>query len=359
VERAAENGSRPSGGIKHILLQRESVSKSKPTQSLLASGMPDKLAPHLDGGWTAKQGDLRFLLGEIPLFAVKFPLLIQETHFTKLLNAPDRKISIEALPPATEGFLIRSQPVQQTLPRLSLFPDAIRYIPSQYERFYIELEGSFAEYLNKFSSKSRWTLLRKIRKFAAFSRGQVDWRVYRTVKEIEEYYPLARQVSAATYQERLLNAGLPEHGEFRTETFALARLDRVRGYLLFHDRKPIAYLFCAVEDPGILLYRYLGYDPEYQDWSPGTVLQYFVLERLFAEREIRLFDFTEGEGAQKRFLSTGSIHCADIYYFRRRLRTLMVVALHVSLEAFSKIVGDALNCLRLKRRIKTFLRSRG
>jgi hypothetical protein len=168
---------------------------------------------------------------------VKFPLLIPETHFTKLLNRPDRKISIEALPTATEGFLIRSQPVQQTLPRLSVFPDAIRYIPSQYERFYIELEGSFAEYLNKFSSKSRWTLLQKIRKFAAFSRSQVDWRVYRTVKEIEEYYPLARQVSAATYQERLLNAGLPEQGEFRTETFALARLDRVRGYLLFHDNR--------------------------------------------------------------------------------------------------------------------------
>lgn len=310
------------------------------------------------GCWIAKKGPLRFAFGDIPLFTVWFSLLIQELHFTKLLDVPDStKISMEQLPPTIDGFLIRSQPAQHILPRLSLMHHAIRYIPSQYERFYVELQNSFAEYLSKFSSKSRNTLHRKIRKFSEFSGGQVDWRIYRSVKDLEEYYPLAREVSSATYQERLLKVGLPDREEFRNYMLDLARQDRARGYLLFHHRKPIAYLFCAVEGSDILRYSYLGYKPEFSAWSPGTVLQYFVFENLFAERQFRIFDFTEGAGEQKRFLSTGSIRCADIFYFRRRGKILIVLALHATLHVLSKVALEVLDRLGVKERVKRFLRS--
>jgi len=313
----------------------------------------------VDSSWTAKHAQLRFLLGEIPLLTVEFPLLVQETHFTKLLDGPaPAPLRSTDLPDATQGFLIRSQPMSQQLPSLSWSSDFVRYVPAQYERYYIELGDSFASYLHKFSSKSRNTLHRKIKRFANFSGGRVDWREYRTLDEIRQYYPLARQVSGRTYQERLLNAGLPDDEEFRTEMCDLASCGRARGYLLFHEGKPIAYLFCVVEGTDILLYRYLGYDPAYQNWSPGTVLQYFVLEKLFAEREIRLFDFTEGEGPQKRFLSTGSVRCADIYHLRRRPTVLITVVLHCVLQRVSKALVEALDRVGLKSRVKKFLRSR-
>jgi Acetyltransferase (GNAT) domain len=313
----------------------------------------------VDGSWIPKRAQLRFLLGEIPLFTREFSLLVQETHFTRLLNRPESTaICATDLPAGTQGFLIRSQPMRRALPSLSFFSDFVRYVPAQYERYYIELGSSFAGYLHKFSSKSRNTLHRKIRRFTAFSGGHVDWREYRTVDEMRQYYPLARLVSERTYQERLLNAGFPDDEEYRTEIYDLASRGRARGYLLFHEGKPIAYLFCVLEEADILLYRYLGYDPHYQSWSPGTVLQYLVLDRLFAEREIRLFDFTEGEGPQKRFLSTGSVRCADIYHLRRRPTILMAVLLHCFLQKFSKVFVDVLDRLGLKRRVKKFLRSR-
>ena len=301
---------------------------------------------------------LRFLLGEIPLFTVALPLVVHKTHFTKLPNTTDvLSFSSTDLPSAAQGVLIRSHVVQQDLPRLSLFPDSIRYVPAQYQRYYIELRSSFADYLSKFSSKSRGTLHRKIRRFTAFSNGHVDWRAYRALEEMREFYPLARKVSELTYQERLLHTGLPNDDGFRAEIFDQASHDRARGYLLFHNGQPIAYLLCVVEGTEILLYRYLGYDPQYQSWSPGTVLQYFVLEKLFAEGEIRIFDFTEGEGAQKRFLSTGSVRCADIYFFRRRPAILMTVVLHCVLQTVSQVLVNALDRLGLKSRVKNFLRS--
>src|SRR2546423_1317922 len=309
--------------------------------------------------WIPKRAELRFLLGETPLFTRELRLLVQETHFTKLLNGTGPSpICLTGLRVAEQGFLIRSHPMGRPLPSLSFVSDFVRYVPAQYERYYIELGGSFGGYLNKFSSKSRNTLHRKIRRFTAFSGGHVDWREYRTIDEIRQYYPLARCVSGRTYQERLLNAGFPDDEEFRTEMCDLASCGRASGYLLFHEGKPIAYLFCVLEGADILLYRYLGYDPQYQSWSPGTVLQYFVLEKLFAEQEIRLFDFTEGEGPQKRFLSTGSVRCADIYHLRRRPTIVITVLLHWALQRFSKALVDALERLGLKSRVKKFLRGR-
>jgi hypothetical protein len=306
--------------------------------------------------WVAKPLQLKFLFGELHLFTVSFPSLNLERHFTALTREP-APLPFEAFSRGLDVLQIRSYPTQEPLPRLTLLPQAIRYVPQQYRRYYIELQGSFAEYLNKFSSKSRSTLLRKVRRFAAASGGQVCWREYRRCDEMAEFYCLARQVSQQTYQERLLKAGLPEEPRFQEELRELASRDQVRGYLLFHGAQPIAYLCCPAQGD-ILLYRYLGYLPQYRRWSPGTVLQYLVLERLFAEGRFRLFDFTQGEGQHKEFFATGSQQCADIYYFRKTLRIMLLLCLHAGSQTLSEMAGKALGFLGLKQWIKRFIRAR-
>ncbi|MHC4165023.1 MAG: GNAT family N-acetyltransferase, partial [Planctomycetota bacterium] len=229
---------------------------------------------------------------------------------------------------------------------------------SQYERRYVDLGGTFDDYLKRFSSKSRSTLQRKVRKFGQLCGGEADWRAYRTRAEMDEFYRLAREVSRKTYQERLLDAGLPESDEFREEMLEAAERDGTRGYLLFHESRPVAYLHCPIHD-GVVFYGYLGYDPEYAKWSPGTVLQRLALERLFEEAGLRMFDFTEGEGRHKSFFSTHSVLCADIYYLRRSLRNRCLVRLHSGLDAFSRALVRLLDRLGLKERIKRLIRRRG
>jgi CelD/BcsL family acetyltransferase involved in cellulose biosynthesis len=155
-----------------------------------------------------------------------------------------------------------------------------------------------------------------------------------------------------------LNSGLPENDEFRQELRELSLLDSMRGYLLYHEAKPIAYLYCPIQDD-ILLYRYLGYDPEFKQWSPGTVLQHIVLEKLFAEGRFRMFDFTEGQGPHKEFFATGNTRCADLYFFRPTLRNLLLLKLHSGLNSFSAKTVKTLDRIGLKSKIKKLIRAKG
>jgi CelD/BcsL family acetyltransferase involved in cellulose biosynthesis len=306
--------------------------------------------------WVARPVRLEYLLGEIPLFVITFPGLESGAHFTSLTtDLEETRPPLDRLSPALEAILVRSHPVSGELPRLEILSRAIRYVPTQYRRYYVDLRVSFQEYLNKFSSKSRSTLQRKVRKFSESCGGQIPWREFSRPDEMEEFYRLARQVSKKTYQEKLLNFGLPEGQEFKQELIDLAGRDLVRGYILFSGNEPIAYLYSPAQD-GVLFYQYLGYDPESRDWSPGTVLQYLVLERLFSEGKFRMFDFTEGEGAHKEFFSTGSTWCADVYFLRHTLRNLLLLRLHSGLRSLSGMAVRALEKLGVKSRIKKLIR---
>ncbi len=309
--------------------------------------------------WVVRPILLRFNLGEVTLFSVRFKLAVLDAHFTELgENEFCTWPGWEGVPSSAEGALVRSQPIGERLPRLTATPDAIRYVPAQYQRYYMEFQSSFEGYLQKFSSKIRGNRKREIKKFAEMSGGTIDWREYRAPGEIEEFLGFARALSAKTFQERLLDAGLPAGEEYRRDLLALAAKDKLRAYLLFHAGQPVAYLLTEVRDPDILLYRYLGYDPAFRSWSPGTVLHFKAFEKLFAEGGLRMLDFTEGEGTHKKFFATGSKLCADIYFFRGSLKNRLILRSHALLDAVSRRLTSLLDRIGLKARLKKFIRSR-
>src|SRR5207302_1769781 len=97
---------------------------------------------------------------------------------------------------------------------VQLVGDAIRYVPGRIVRHYLDLSGTFDAYLAKFSSKTRSTLKKKVRRFAERSGGTIDWREYRTAAEARQFHQLARVVAEKTYQEHLLDAALPADDAF-------------------------------------------------------------------------------------------------------------------------------------------------
>jgi Acetyltransferase (GNAT) domain len=314
---------------------------------------------HLDLSWSTKLVRLQYYLGELELFSVILSMLVCENHFTDLPDEVDNLTPASMLSEAShDGVLIRSHPLKQRCSRLTLVGKVIRYVPSQYQRYYVRVVGTFDEYLAKFSSKSRSTLKRKVRKFVEKADGENCFREYREPKEIMEFYDLARQVSRKTYQERLLDFGLPQDAEFCETMKRLAEQGLVRGYVLFFQKRPVAYVYCPVVCSGILLYAYVGYDPEFEDLSPGTVLQYFILEKTFNERKMKLFDFTEGEGPHKSFFGTDSMLCGNIYLLRWTPLNLLYVLLHILTDELSVASGKALDVLNLRRIVKKFLRTR-
>jgi CelD/BcsL family acetyltransferase involved in cellulose biosynthesis len=232
----------------------------------------------------------------------------------------------------------------------------LTYVQARYPRYYVDLQGTFDEYCAKFSSKTRSTVRRKLRAFASLSGGQIDVRRYRTVEEVADFHQRARELSTRTYQERVLDVGLPAGDDFREALLARAAADQVRAWLLMHAGAAVSYLYLHEQD-GNLVYAYVGYDPEYAQHSVGTVLQWLALEDLFAEGRFRALDFTEGEAEQKKLFSTGRLECVDVLYLRPTVRHRLVTRAHAVFTEMVEAAGKALDAFGLRKRVKGLLRS--
>jgi CelD/BcsL family acetyltransferase involved in cellulose biosynthesis len=262
---------------------------------------------------------------------------------------------VPALPPLAagdDGYEIRSLPARCPLPE-----EARRMLVlerQRYPRHFIRLEGGFPAYMDGFSAKTRQTLRRKRRRWAEAA-GGLDVRVYRTEAETRVFYELARALSARTYQERLLSAGLPSGPEALARMLARAAQDRSRAYILFHRGVPASYLYLPVEN-GCVLYAHLGYDPAFADLSPGTVLQLEALERLFAEARFAFFDFTEGDGAHKRLFGREQVECVDLLLLRPSLRNRALAVSLAGLEAAVRAVSRLAEAVGVKARLRRLIR---
>lgn len=220
---------------------------------------------------------------------------------------------MRCLPPLDgDGYLVTSLPE-------ALMPGFARHglltvVRQRYTRFHADLGGGHEAWLAGLSGSARSALKRKTKKLAALSGGTLDVRAYRTAADLATFHPIARALSAKTYQERLLGSGLPADGESIRHLYALAGDDMVRAWLLFVGDAPAAYL-CCTADGSALRYDHVGHDPALAALSPGTVLQAEAMRALFADR-FSWFDFTEGEGQHKRLFATGGTRCVDLLLLR-------------------------------------------
>ena len=221
-------------------------------------------------------------------------------------TAPD----LPALPPGAHGYYLRAVPIAagQVGPA-----DMRSFVRHTYTRHYADLSLGYDAYLGTFSAKSRSSLKRKRRKLEERCGGGLDVRLYRSPAEMETFHQAARALSALTYQERLLDAGLP--ADALGEMQDLARRDAARAWLLFIDGRPASYLYAPAEGTA-LRYAYLGYHPGHSDLSPGTVLQLEAMRMLMEERRFAWFDFTEGDGQHKRQFATGAVDSLDLLLLR-------------------------------------------
>jgi CelD/BcsL family acetyltransferase involved in cellulose biosynthesis len=218
---------------------------------------------------------------------------------------------LPVLPPGSgDGYDLRSLPVALVATMTSRYGRFLRLERQRYPRHFIRFGGSFQDYLAGFSAKTRSTLQRKRRRWIEAA-GGMELREYHRPEDAEAFHRLAGALSARTYQSRLLDAGLPTGPAALAEFRRRAEAGAVRAYILFHQGEPASYLHLPV-DNGCVVYAHLGYEPVFAPLSAGTVLQLEALERLFAEPALRLFDFTEGDGAHKRLFANGQVDCVDL-----------------------------------------------
>ena len=119
----------------------------------------------------------------------------------------------------------------------------------------------------------------------------------------------------------------------------------------------MSYLYLPESD-GVLEYAFLGYDQDFSDLSPGTVLLYLSIEKIFSQRRFRQFSFGYGTNQTKEVFCTSKYLQADFYYARMTPKNAALIYSHLAMDSFSAGCGRLLDKFRLRQRIKKFLRSR-
>jgi CelD/BcsL family acetyltransferase involved in cellulose biosynthesis len=292
------------------------------------------------------------------LFHVPTPLYVCNLPFYALPEDPDLVRSPLDDDAAAGGAYIPSQPVARDLPRFALRGSVLRYVPRHYDRFTIAKTGSFADYVRGWSGHQRRKLGYAVRKLREAAGAADCFRLYRTPDEMLEFHRLAAPVAAKTYQARFYARQLPDTPEFRRELVELAAQDRTLGALLVVRGQPAAFWWLTRHGP-VLVSEYTGFDPDRRALSPGTVLLYLLLEQVFADPRITMFDFGEGDAFYKERFATRKQRCAEVFYLRPRARTLSMVALDSSFIGLRHALApleQQLEELGIKARLKRMLR---
>ena len=157
-------------------------------------------------------------------------------------------------------------------------------------------------------------------------RGISLLRHYASPEEIIEFREHAIAISLLTYQ-RQIGWAFPETDEFKTSLIDEAGQERVCGFVLMHDNKPVSYAFCRI-GADIITYTLLGYDPTFARFSPGTVLLLLMLQRLFTEQRFRIFDFGGQEWGYKTLFGTDHVEYTRVIWFPITAKNTLLVSAH-------------------------------
>ena len=225
------------------------------------------------------------------------------------------------------AVVVSAMPIGKRFATMCFDRGALRYAARFGFRYVVDVQGSFAEYAKKFSKKSLGNLQRAARKFEKGTESVAPILEFRSPSEMIAFRDMAVAISGASYKSDL-GWGFPEDENFAREIELDAVAGRVRGYVLMSGGQPAAYVFCRI-DHDVIVYKHIGYDERFAKSSPGTVLLYLMLQKLFKEGEFRLLDFDGTEYySYKKFFATRGISCARLFWFPLKPPEIALFAAH-------------------------------
>ena len=251
--------------------------------------------------------------------------------------------------------------------------------PVRHQR--ILLPDSFEAYLAGLSPKSRATLRRKVRKLlgepasAGTSGGRTvqaassDTRsngIVRVTNQKDVPWLVARmsQISRKTYQYNLLGLGVRDAEQLVHDATVAAQRGWLRSYVLVLGGRAVAFMH-GMQFPGPVSYNpgggtydYIdvGHDPDFSAQSPGTVLQYLVIQDLCGHNRPAVFDFGPGDAVHKERFANESYLETDFYLFRSTSRAVWARSAHAACTRASAWVATALDRVGLKSRVRRTVR---
>jgi len=218
----------------------------------------------------------------------------------------------------------------------------------------LRFQGTFEQYMGKFSSKHRKNLNREVRKVREGGLGEMSFVRYEALGEVDVFLDQAVELSRKTYQWALHQRGLSATELLRSRLRFAAERGWMRCYLLSCGGTPAAFLL-GFQHRGRFLFHEIGFDPELAKHSVGTVMQLLAIEDLFNYNTPEILDFGE-YGRYKEAFSTESFLQGKILLFKKTAYARFLRGGHRGCTVVNRSLSSALDRLNLKTKLRQRLR---
>lgn len=183
----------------------------------------------------------------------------------------------------------------------------------------IQFPATAAEYWERFSTKTRSTFRRKLKKFGITRLERVT-----EVADLPRFLEIAHQISLQTWQTRQFGLRVQNNAEELELLSILSREGMLRSYLWFSNDEPVAFLI-GNQDKGCFHYEEVGYATPFAKHSPGQMMLIQVIDDLFAHDRPEWFDFGGGDADYKQLFASHESQSGTLWLWPPSLSNLMTV----------------------------------
>jgi hypothetical protein len=188
----------------------------------------------------------------------------------------------------------------------------------------VPIGASFDDYMRTKSPKTR-SKLRRLQ--SIIDSGAIRIKRYTNPSDVSEFAEGVSLVSARTWQNRLLGLQYQNDEQARENFRDLADRGLLRGYLLWRDDQPVAFVVGYQYD-GVYYYADIGFDPQAAELSPGTVLLFMILQDLHEFNPPTVLNFGVGDAAYKQRFGKVIGSDESILLLRRGFRNRLLISSH-------------------------------
>jgi CelD/BcsL family acetyltransferase involved in cellulose biosynthesis len=214
----------------------------------------------------------------------------------------------------------------------------------------IRLPETPEQYWSKFSSKTRSTFRRKLKKF-----GQTRLDRITNIEQVPAFLEAAHRISVQTWQSRQLGLRVRNDDAERAQLTTLARLGLLRCYLWHVDGEPVAFTI-GNQGHGCFHYEEVGYLTAHARNSPGQMMLLQMIDDLILHDRPEWFDFGGGDADYKQLFATHESRSGTVWLFPPTLCNRLTVAYlrgcHGLRRALRRGIGELGLASRFRQRVR-------
>lgn len=170
--------------------------------------------------------------------------------------------------------------------------------------------------------KKRKRYLHRYTRLLESNVGPVSMVCLKNPSEIDRIIKTAVSISEKTYKNGL-GVGVKNDLITRSIISKDVLLGRFRAYILMVGDTPIAFEY-GVFYHNVFFPEYIGYDPLFSKYSPGTILFLKVMESLILTSQVKTIDYGFGPADYKIRFGSNYWTEASLYLFSRRFHPLFI-----------------------------------